>query len=194
MREGTAAIAALRARFAYVSLRLFALIALASVAAAAMPPRGWRDAERLVVLCSVDAGNELGHAEIARGLCDRIVRIAGPDAPVPIEIAEFGGKSLIAPGSVALLVHASVSPAADAVPGARGRLLSWTMRTRGSDQGAPTWFGAAPRVASFGDDLDTSAIDAGLRASLGDVLPWLHTAEADLLSNETNLSNRGYRE
>lgn len=171
---------------------LFALIAGSAIAAAAMPPQGWRDAERLVVLCSVDAGNELGHAEIARSLCDRIVDIAGPSAPVPIEIAQYGSKSLVAPGSVALLVHASVSPAADVVVGARGRLLSWTMRTRRQDEDAPTWFGAAPRVASYGDDAQAPALEAGLRASLGDVLPWLRNTQANPLFNNTNLLNRGH--
>lgn len=141
----------------------------------AMPDRAWRGAERVVVLCSVDAGNELGHAEIARDLCERIVRIAAPAAPMPIEIVGFGSTSLNAPGSAALLVHASLLPASAAVPGARGKLISWTMRTTvakpsdGLAADQPSLFGAPPRIAALGGE----GLDRALRASLGDVLPWL---------------------
>lgn len=160
-----------------VSRICLALATLTLAASAqAMPDRTWRGVERIVVLCSVDAGSELGHDAIARDLCERIVRIASPASPLPVEAVEFGNPSLTAPRVAALLVHASVSPASAAVPGASGKIISWTMRTTGTNliDDAPDPFGVAPRVAPFGGEMDRD-----LRASLGDILPWVRTAAID---------------
>ena len=170
MREGIVATAVPHA-WAW----LLPLIATASMATAGMPDRSWRGIERLVVLCAVDAGDELGHAEIASGLCERIVRIAGPGSPVPIEIVDAGRAPPASARAVTLTVHASVVPTSTAVPGARGRLLSWTMRTSGTNliDDEPTLSGTAPRLAPFGGDANSDRLDSSLLASLGDLLPWL---------------------
>lgn len=164
-------------------------------AAAAMPDPAFRGAERLVILCSVDARRQPKHQAIARDLCERIVRIAGPASPVAIEIVDYGSPSLTAAGSVALLVQASVSPASAAVPGAVGQIIGITMRTLapGPFAAAPAWFGAAPRLAAFDEVSDEAAnadLDAVLTASLQDVLPWLRPAP----TQPTERMTRGYQQ
>lgn len=190
MREGTAAIAASRVRLSAIRPWLVPLIALASPAIAEMPDRSWRGVERLVVMCSIDsrraasdpiADDRVADDELAADLCKRVVRIAAPSSPLPIDIIEEGSVSLGTPRVAALLVQASVSPASAIVPGTSGRVLSWTMRTVGTDlmDEAPSWFGAAPRLVRLGDaGMPDAAVagdrlDVGLRESLGELLPWL---------------------
>lgn len=150
----------------------------------AMPSPEWRGAERLVVLCTVDAARELRHAEIARSLCERIKRIVAPGSPVPVEIVDYGADALMSSGSVALLVHASVSPASTAVPGASGDILTFTMRTTptGQPQAAPAWFGAGPRAVPFVRANASPDLDKSLTGSLAEILPWMRPAESNQLT------------
>lgn len=158
-----------------------ALLALASAsvampATATTPDPAFRGAERLAIICQVRLAR-LGHEAVARDLCDKIKKIAEQNAPLPIEVIDFGGLARAPDGTVALLVHASVAPASSVAEGATGEMMSFTMRTvrTGPLATEPAWFGAAPRAARYATA--GTALDNALRASLSEVLPWFDTAE-----------------
>lgn len=145
-----------------------------------MPDPIWAEAERLVILCSVDAGEQPGHEQAAETLCREVRELASPGAPLPLSIVGTGDDALGAPGVVALLVQAGLAPSSAAAPGASGQIISFTMRLerRGPFAPPPALFGAAPRVAPYHPGgASGSALSEGLRASLAQVLPWVSQAQ-----------------
>jgi hypothetical protein len=153
--------------------------ATSKTAPVAMADPAWRGAERLAIVCSVDSGEALGHEQMARELCTSVAAVARSGAPVDVQPVSMGDAAR-ASDAVLLLVHAGVAPASAAVPGARGRVLSFTMRTSRSGplSSAPALFGAPPRVAPYGETGNGQALlNEALRASLSQVLPWISRAE-----------------
>lgn len=149
-----------------------------TAAAAATPDPAFRGAERLVILCDVRLDRP-GHEIVARDLCGRIKLIVEQDAPMPVEVVNIGEFARAPDGTVGLLTHASVSPASSIADGAKGELMSFSMRTMrtGAFAGDPAYFGAAPRVARYTpDSAGGQDLEQALRAALTEVLPWLNRA------------------
>lgn len=141
---------------------------LATAAAhSATPTLLWRDAKRVVVQCLVQPTSS-GNLALQQALCGRVRAMAARGAPLPISTIGAGDPAVLAPGTVALLVHASVEP------GASGRLLAFSLRPyRASGGQADILFGAAPRAVILPRAGATGpAVDAAISAALADTLPW----------------------
>lgn len=152
------------------------LFSFVTAAGATTPARNWVGADRLAILCQVSgpAGDV-----VAGTLCARVKTLAERDAPVPVEIVGYGSAALRSGNTMALLVQGAVTEVA-----AEREALIFTLRTErsGGLEPAPTYFGAAPRVAPFTSAADGAAWDAALSTSLSEILPWLRPAEPGELS------------
>lgn len=143
-----------------------AMALIASSAAATTPSLAWQDVKSLRVLCLVEA-RALDDKQLEPALCDRVVRLASVGAPVPVSAVDFGDTALIEPGTMALLVHASVDRSA------KPATVLFAMRTQRGGVGADqTFFGAAPRAAKLSARGEDGALDAALRSALAETLPW----------------------
>lgn len=164
-----------------------------TAARAEMPDPAWTNINRLAVHCQIAADRSVGQELVDRDplqadLCNRIRRIAAAGAPVPVEVVPIGQIVNTPPGTAGLLVHAAVVPAANAVAGAKGDVLAFTMRPyrNGPMTPAPTLFGAAPRIAPLPAAAgDGAALDTALRTALGEVLPWLNPGLPQLQRQRT---------
>lgn len=135
---------------------------------ASAPTLLWRDATDIVVLCLVPHAPVLDHRALEADIGRRVVREVERDAPLPVAGITHGDPRVIAPTTVALLVHASVQI------GAEGPLVAFSIRPfrAASEHGAPL-FGAAPRAVALGADGRPGAeFDAAIDAALKDTLPW----------------------
>jgi hypothetical protein len=137
-------------------------------AEATTPALLWRDVARINVLCLVQT-----EAGVARGplhdlVCNRVRDAAAAGAPAPVAIIAAGDPAILAPDSVALLVHASVQ--------GRGprRLLVFTIRPF-RNNADPLLFTAAPRAVALPDPAGPAPeLEAALDAALSETLPWLN--------------------
>jgi hypothetical protein len=138
---------------------------IAGDAAAATPSLHWQGVTEVRVLCLVDA-RSVEDKRLEPELCDRTVRLASEGAPVPVGRAGFGDPALIAPGTMALLVHASVQRSGEPT-------LLFAIRTRrGGPNADQIFFGAAPRAVRLSARGEDGALDAALRSALAETLPW----------------------
>lgn len=141
---------------------------LVSSARAATPTLMWRDVSRVAVQCLVQPTTD-SHRALQGAMCDRVRAFAARGAPVPVTVIAQGDPAVLAPGTVTLLVHASVQPAG------RNRLVAFSIRPFrvSADQNA-VLFGAAPRAAVIpASGAITPALDAALRAAVAETTPWL---------------------
>ena len=161
-------------------LRAFCVLALlgaASVTAvpaeAATQPLIWQQAGALRILCVVappPAGSDVRAAQgdLEKELCDIVRALAADGAPVPVSKIGFGDPAVLEPGTVTLLVHASVQD-----DGGQ-RLVALDVRPfrPGGDHNA-ILFGAAPRAFRLPASGPGGAkLEAAVAAALAETLPW----------------------
>jgi hypothetical protein len=146
-----------------------AALSLTASAIASTPPLVWQGARAVRVQCVVQTEAGSGVSPFQAALCERVARIAARGAPVPVSTIALGDPQILGPGTVALLVHASVQPG----PGAT-RLLAFTLRPfRASAEQTAVLFGAAPRAVALPQNGAASpALEAALAAALSETLPW----------------------
>jgi hypothetical protein len=158
---------------------LGALIAM-TPALATTPDRSWRGVDRVSILCQVTSSKPaISNTDVSKTLCQRIKAAAERDAPVPVQIVGYGDPSLRGGDTVALLVQAAV---VDVAPERPGLILSMRTERSASLDGGGTYFGPAPRLASFTSAADGAAWDGAIAASLSELLPWLRPAGKGELS------------
>ena len=149
---------------------LVTAIAGAHSADASTPALIWRDVSAIGVQCVVQSDARGYDAALSAALCGRVRALAARSAPAPVKVIALGDPALLASGTVALLVHASVQSSGG------GSLLAFSIRPfRASGEGSELLFGAAPRAVALGSsDSLTPAVDAALAEALGQTLPWQH--------------------
>jgi hypothetical protein len=135
---------------------------------AAAPSLLWQQASRLEILCQVStlSGND---PALERALCERVRAIAAAGAPLPVAVAAAPDQRTLGGGSVVLLVHATAE-------GVAGRpFLAFTIRPyRQSAEDGAALFGTAPHAVPLdGSGMNGPSVDAALRASLSEILPWV---------------------
>jgi hypothetical protein len=128
----------------------------------------WQQASRIQILCQVStvSGND---PALERALCERVRGIAAGGAPIPVSVAAAPDQATLGGDSVVLLVHASAE-------GVAGRpLLAFTIRPfRQSAGDAAALFGTAPHAVPLDSSgMNGPAVEAGLRAALAEILPWV---------------------
>jgi hypothetical protein len=156
-----------------LALAAAALVPPAS-AQASTPSRMWKNVRSLGVQCVVGREPFRNDPELQPALCERVARLAGRGAPVPVRVIQLGDPALIAPGAVALLVHASVQPSPP------GRQIVFYVRVLGGPSGSADLFGSAPRAVPLDNrGLASPALDAALNAALSEVLPWQARAQGE---------------
>lgn len=139
-----------------------------AAAGATTPALIWQDISTIAVQCLVQPTSSPNHA-LQTAMCDKVRALASQGAPGPVTVVPQGDASMFAPGTVTLLVHASVQPAG------RERLVAFAVRPfrLSADQNS-ILFGAAPRAATIPDSAAGSpALDAAMMAALSETLPWL---------------------
>jgi hypothetical protein len=153
-----------RARAALV---LLAACALAPATAdAATPSLLWTDARQVAVRCLVQSNSTSDAAAVETSLCARVRDLASRASPYPVMRAEAGDPALVSPGTVTLLVHASVERAGG------GRLVAFTLRPYRATEGGDIPFGTAPRAIQLRSASLTPAVDTALGEALAEILPW----------------------
>ena len=138
-------------------------------AEAATPAQIWSGVSRIGVQCLAAPGTASGIRELQSAICERVRELAARGAPAPVSVIQLGDPAILAPGTVTLLVHASVQPAG------RNRLVAVAIRPFrvSADQNA-VLFGAAPRAALVpASGTVAPALDTALRDALAETTPWL---------------------
>ena len=159
-------------------LRAFCALALLVVAGgasvnvapvqASTPPLILQQAGTVRVLCVVGPANRSDARPLEEELCDTVRALAADGAPVPVSRVGFGDPVVLEPGTVTLLVHASVQSDGDQ------RLLALNVRPfrPGGDHNA-ILFGAAPRAVRLpGSGPGGKKLEAAVAAALAETLPW----------------------
>lgn len=135
---------------------------------ASTPPLIWQQAEAIRVLCVVGPATRSDSRPLQEELCDTVRTLAADRAPVPVSRLAFGDPAVLEPGTVTLLVHASVQNDGDR------RLVALDLRPfrPGGDHNAML-FGAAPRAFRIpGSGPGGDKLEAALAAALAETLPW----------------------
>jgi hypothetical protein len=160
-------------RYGLLAAALTAPFALPSSAPARAPSLLWTEAKQVSVNCLAQSQTASDAPAFEANLCRRVRALAGRGAPVPLKQIEFGDPQLTAPGTVVLLVHASVERSK------KGRTVAFTIRPyRASGGAAEIYFGTSPRVVALPASAETDgSFDAALRAALAEVLPWQQPAD-----------------
>ena len=139
----------------------------AGAAQATLPPPMWRDVSSLRIHCLTTGESGVSDAELAQRLCGLVRDLASTGAPVPVAAIGPGDPALLAPGTVTLLVHASITPSP------AGELLAFSIRPyRNSADADPLLFAAAPRAVLLAGTDWERRLDAALLAALTETLPW----------------------
>jgi hypothetical protein len=135
---------------------------------AATPPLTWQQAGSIRVLCLVAPSTRSDARPLQEELCDTVRTLAADRAPVPVSRVGFGDPAVLEPGTVTLLVHASVQNDGDR------RLVALDVRPfrPGGDHHA-ILFGAAPRAVRIpGSGPGGDKLEAAVAAALAETLPW----------------------
>lgn len=153
-----------RARAALV---LPAACALAPAGAEATTPSLlWSDARQVAIRCLVQSNTTGDSAAFEAALCARVGEIAGRGSPFPVKQVSPGDPALIAPGTVSLLVHASVERAP------LGRTVAFTIRPYRATEGGDVPFGTRPLAVDLGSASFPQALETALAEALAEILPW----------------------
>jgi hypothetical protein len=157
---------------AVCALALLPLAGAASMMAAPVqastPPLMWQEAGAIRVLCVVGPATRSDAQALQEELCDTVRTLAADGAPVPVSRVGFGDPVVLEPGTVTLLVHASVRNDGDK------RLVALNVRPfrPGGDHNA-ILFGAAPRAVRLpGSGPGGDKLEAAVAAALAETLPW----------------------
>lgn len=144
-----------------------AALSLAASAPASTPSLLWTGARQVSVHCLAQSGTVPDAMAFEDALCRRVLVLAGRGARLPVKRIQLGDPAFVAPGTVVLLVHASIERAAD------GRTVAFTIRPYSAAQADQAYFGTAPRVVTTrGAPAADRSLDTALRAALAEVLPW----------------------
>jgi hypothetical protein len=157
---------------AFFALALFPLVGAAPVIVAPIqastPPLMWQEAGAIRILCLVGPKTRPDANHLQEEMCDSVRKLAADGAPVPVSRVGFGDPVVLEPGTVTLLVHASVQSDGD------GRLVALDVRPfrPGGDHNA-VLFGAAPRAVRIpGSGPGGDKLEAAVAAALAETLPW----------------------
>jgi hypothetical protein len=137
-------------------------------AQASTPVLTWQQAGSIRVLCVVGPKTRPDADKLQEEMCDSVRTLAADGAPVPVSRVGFGDPVILEPGTVTLLVHASVQNDGDR------RLVALDVRPfrPGGDHNA-ILFGAAPRAVRIpGSGPGGDKLEAALAAALAETLPW----------------------
>ncbi len=127
-------------------------------------PLAFQGVERVQVLCLVQGENGVAPAAERDILCDTIVEEATRASPVPVAAIMLGDPQVLAPASLTILAHGSITGARDQ------RLLALAMRPYSVTAGqSDILFGAPPQVVRLGDK---AALQAAVGEALNHILPW----------------------
>jgi hypothetical protein len=155
---------------AKAALACLCLTALAhpGPAFAATPSLLWTDAKQVSITCLAQSATTADAALFEARLCQRVRALAEGGAPVPVKQLQLGDPQLTAPGTLILLVHASVERARN------GRTVAFTIRPyRPAASDSEVLFGTRPQVVSIGQTgAEDGSLDASIRAALAELLPW----------------------
>jgi hypothetical protein len=154
------------------ALALLPLVGAAPVtvapALASTPPLMWQQAGPVRILCLVGPATHPDARKLQEEMCDIVRTLAADGAPVAVSRVAFGDPAVLEPGTVTLLVHASVQTDGDR------RLVALDVRPfrPGGDHQA-VLFGAAPRAVRIpGSGPGGDKLEAALAAALAETLPW----------------------
>ncbi|HEX8063337.1 MAG TPA: hypothetical protein VF535_08985 [Allosphingosinicella sp.] len=139
-------------------------------AQASTPVLAWQQAGAVRVLCVVGPATRPDADKLQEEMCDAVRALAADGAPMPVSRVGFGDPAVLEPGTVTLLVHASVQNDGDR------RLVALDVRPfrPGGDHNA-ILFGAAPRAVRIpGSGPGGDKLEAALAAALAETLPWRH--------------------
>ena len=157
---------------AFCALALLPLVGAAPLTVAPLqasnPPLMWQQAGAIRVLCVVGPATRSDARPLQEELCDTVRTLAADGAPVPVSRVGFGDPAVLEPGTVTLLVHASVQKDGDQ------RLVALNVRPfrPGGDHNS-ILFGAAPRAVRIpGSGPGGDKLEAALAAALAETLPW----------------------
>ncbi|HEX8238303.1 MAG TPA: hypothetical protein VF574_01015 [Allosphingosinicella sp.] len=135
---------------------------------ASSPPLIWQDAAAVRILCLAGPATRSDARALQEELCDAARALAADGAPVAVSRVDFGDPAVLEPGTVTLLLHASVRSDGDQ------RLVALDLRPfrPGGDHNA-ILFGAAPRAVRIpGSGPGGDKLEAALAAALAETLPW----------------------
>ena len=148
------------------AIAAFSLSALSGAACAATPSLLWAGAKRVAVNCLVHSGSD-DMAAFEAEICDRVASLAERGATLPVQSVAAGDPAFVEPGTVILLVHASIERTAT------GSTIAFTLRPyRASGGEAETFFGTAPRAVRIASPAIEPPLEAVLRAAVAEILPW----------------------
>jgi hypothetical protein len=128
----------------------------------------WQQAGAIRILCVVGPATRSDARPLQEELCDTVRALAADGAPVPVSRVGFGDPVVLEPGTVTLLVHASVQKDGDQ------RLVALDVRPfrPGGDHNF-ILFGAAPRAVRIpGSGPGGDKLEAAVAAALAETLPW----------------------
>ncbi|HYJ83871.1 MAG TPA: hypothetical protein VEW26_13640 [Allosphingosinicella sp.] len=140
----------------------------AAPAQASTPVLAWQQAGSVRILCLAGPKTRSDADKLEEEICDTVRALAADGAPVPVSRVGFGDPAVLEPGTVTLLVHASVQN-----DGGQ-RLVALDVRPfrPGGDHNA-ILFGAAPRAVRIpGSGPGGDKLEAALAAALAETLPW----------------------
>ena len=149
----------------------------ASPLGATTPDRSWIGIKRILIVSQFTSPLTIKTRISADDLCRRVQAIASAGAPVPVACATLGNPDLLKGDTAVLALQATV-----AEPAANSKVLIFTIR-KAEEKGlepAPIYFSATPRAVPISDEVDAARLDQELRASLGQILPWLSEATTNL--------------
>lgn len=134
----------------------------------ATQPLLWQQAGEIRILCLVAPSTRPDAGTLQEELCDTVSKLAADGAPVRVSRVGFGDPAVLEPGTVTLLVHASVQGDGDQ------RLVALDVRPfrPGGDHNF-ILFGAAPRAVRIpGSGPGGDKLEAAIAAALAETLPW----------------------
>ena len=157
---------------AFCALALLPLVGAAPLTVAPVqastPPLIWQQAGPIRILCVVGPATRSDSRPLQEELCETVRALAADGAPAPVSRVGFGDPVVLEPGTVTLLVHASVQDDGDR------RLVALNVRPfrPGGDHNA-ILFGAAPRAVRIpGSGPGGDKLEAAVAAALAETLPW----------------------
>ncbi|HEY0131824.1 MAG TPA: hypothetical protein VGB57_10510 [Allosphingosinicella sp.] len=139
-------------------------------AQASTPPLIWQQAGAIRILCLVTAPSTRRDEtdKLQEELCTIVRSIVSDGSPVPVSQVGFGDPAVLEPGTVTLLVHASLQRDGDQ------RLVALDVRPfrPGGDHNV-VLFGPAPRAVRIpGTGAGGNKLEAAIAAALAEILPW----------------------
>lgn len=141
------------------------------------PDRSWVGVKKILIISDFRFGQVVIPELSAERLCQRIQMIASAGSPVPVSCTRIGDPHLEDADAAVLTVQAAVR---EPTPGNSALVYVIRRQRIGGLEPAPVYFGSAPQAVPLSSPPNFGTIDAALRQSLGEILPWLHAPEQPL--------------